>query len=215
MIDPRETIRAVLADLHAGVATATVASRFHAAISAATVDALVRAASSQGVELIVLSGGVFQNRRLLESAADGLGAAGLRVITPERLPVGDGGISFGQAAIAARRTVSSREGRGVAEVTGLNAERERLVASSVFIRGADRPFGELTLEDVRVRADELRSVIGWGPTVRVAPVARAWRELAIEMERCGAACVSELDAEIVVELAPRLWVTVPGGSLMS
>ncbi len=46
---------------------------------------------------------MFQNRRLLETAVSGLHAAGLRVIVPERLPIGDGGISYGQAAIAATR----------------------------------------------------------------------------------------------------------------
>ena len=49
----------------------------------------------------MLSGGVFQNRLLLETVAAGLERAGLRVLVPERLPPNDGGISFGQAAVAA------------------------------------------------------------------------------------------------------------------
>jgi len=49
----------------------------------------------------VLSGGVFQNRRLLESVSAELHSAGLRVLVPRRLPVNDGGIAFGQAAVAA------------------------------------------------------------------------------------------------------------------
>ncbi len=106
-IDPCETIHAVCADVEAGVALGVVASRFHAALSAATVEALVCAASSESCELVVLSGGVFQNRRLLEAVTAGLHTAGLRAITPERLPVGDGGISYGQAAVAARLMVSS------------------------------------------------------------------------------------------------------------
>jgi hypothetical protein len=84
----------------------------------------------------------------------------------------------------------------------------------VFIGGENRPFGTLTLEDVRGRAEELRAATGWGPTARVGPVARAWRELAIEMERAGAATVAELNAELVSELAPKLWVLPPGGSLL-
>ena len=48
------------------------------------------------------------------------------------------------------------------------------------------PFGELTAQDARARADELRAAIGWGPTARVAPVAMAWRELALTMERDAA-----------------------------
>jgi len=111
VIDPRETIRALSADLVAGAALGAVASRFHAALSGATVEALARAASSEGSELIVLSGGVFQNRRLLEGVMAGLDAVGLRAITPEQLPVGDGGISYGQAAVAARRTAARRQER--------------------------------------------------------------------------------------------------------
>ncbi len=101
--DPRATIRAVAADVQAGVPLGALASRFHRALARATVQACVRAASAEGIDLIVLSGGVFQNKRLLEAVAAGLRASGLRVLTAERLPVGDGGISYGQAAIAARR----------------------------------------------------------------------------------------------------------------
>jgi hydrogenase maturation protein HypF len=108
VIDPRETIRAVLADVRAGVATGVVASRFHAALANATVQACARGALSHGVESVALSGGVFANRRLLEAVMAGLSAAGLRVLTPERLPAGDGGISYGQAAVAARRMAASR-----------------------------------------------------------------------------------------------------------
>lgn len=88
--------------------------------------------------------------------------------------------------------------------------REEIVQRQIYIRGANRPFGELTLEDARARADELRAAVGFGPTARVAPVARAWRELALEMERAGAGTVGELDTDALAELAPKLWVTLPG-----
>lgn len=96
-------------------------------------------------------------------------------------------------------------------MTELRSRHERILEQPVFIRDASRPFGELTPADARERADELRAATGWGPTVRVAPVARAWRELTIAMERAGAAAVRDLDADVVVELAPRLWVLLPGG----
>lgn len=91
---------------------------------------------------------------------------------------------------------------------------EQILSATVYVRGTNRPFGELTLEDARGRADELRAATGWGPTARVAPVARAWRELSLELERSGAERVSELDAAVLAELAPRLWVVPPGGSLL-
>jgi hydrogenase maturation protein HypF len=103
VIDPRETIASVAADAQAGVSDGVIASRFHAAIAGATVDACARAASTHGTEVVALSGGVFANRRLLESVAAGLHAAGLRVLAPERLPVNDGGVAYGQAAVAAAR----------------------------------------------------------------------------------------------------------------
>lgn len=90
----------------------------------------------------------------------------------------------------------------------------QILKREVFIRGANRPFGELTLQDARSRADELRTVTGWGPTARVAPVAMAWRELTMAMERAGAATAGELSAEALVALAPKLWLVPPGGSLL-
>jgi hypothetical protein len=90
------------------------------------------------------------------------------------------------------------------------AEVRRILAQEVWIRGANRPFAELTTDDARSRADELRAAVGWGPTARVAPVAQAWRELAIAMDGAGAGTVAELDAGVLVRLAPRLWVTLPG-----
>lgn len=90
------------------------------------------------------------------------------------------------------------------------AEVERIVQQQVYIRGANRPFGDLTTEDARERADELKAATGWGPTARVASYAFAWRELSMEMERSGVANVSELDPDLLVSLAPKLWVVLPG-----
>jgi hydrogenase maturation protein HypF len=103
VLDARETVRAVVADLRAGAPAATIAARFHATIAAATVRACLDAADRHGTEVVVLSGGVFQNRRLLDGAATALQAAGVRVLVPEKLPPNDGGISYGQAAVAAAR----------------------------------------------------------------------------------------------------------------
>jgi hydrogenase maturation protein HypF len=101
VIDPRETIRAVAADVAAEVPPGAIARRFHRTIARATVDACMALAADLATDLVVLSGGVFQSRLLLESVSDELNSAGLRVLVPDRLPVNDGGIAYGQAAVAA------------------------------------------------------------------------------------------------------------------
>jgi hydrogenase maturation protein HypF len=102
-LDARATVVAVLADLAADVPPGLISARFHNAIAAATAEACVVLAERAGLDTAVLSGGVFQNRLLLESTVERLADTGLRVLVPERLPPNDGGISFGQAAVAAAR----------------------------------------------------------------------------------------------------------------
>ncbi len=101
IIDPRRAVRAIAEDLEGAADADLVAARFHAGLARVTVDAVTAVAGERGLGSVVLSGGVFQNRLLLESVAAGCAAAGLRVLVPERLPPNDGGISYGQAAVAA------------------------------------------------------------------------------------------------------------------
>jgi hydrogenase maturation protein HypF len=96
-LDARETIAAIAADLDAG--PSVVSARFHNALAQATADVC----AAVGEPTVVLSGGVFQNRLLLERTADRLERRGLRVLIPRRLPPNDGGIAYGQAAVAAAR----------------------------------------------------------------------------------------------------------------
>jgi hypothetical protein len=96
------------------------------------------------------------------------------------------------------------------------AERnaEAILAERVYAGGRSKPFGEVTLDEVRARAQELRDTTGWGPTAKVASVAMAWGQLARLMEQQGAGTVAALDRQAVVELAERLWVVMPGGSML-
>lgn len=83
----------------------------------------------------------------------------------------------------------------------------------VAINKSSRPFGELTLDEVRARAQELSADVGWGPTAKVAPVARAWTDLADHMAATGAATVAD-DGEYAESVAQALWIIPPGGSLL-
>jgi hydrogenase maturation protein HypF len=101
VLDARPTVLAVAADVRRGEDAGVISSRFHAGVATATAAAAAAAANRAGLGTVVLSGGVFQNRTLLTGTASRLETRGLRVLVPERLPPNDGGISFGQAAVAA------------------------------------------------------------------------------------------------------------------
>jgi hydrogenase maturation protein HypF len=83
----------------------TVAARFHNGLAEASAEACARVADAVGLEQVVLSGGVFQNRLLLERTGAAIERRGLRVLRPRRLPPNDGGVSYGQAAVAAARAI--------------------------------------------------------------------------------------------------------------
>jgi hypothetical protein len=89
-----------------------------------------------------------------------------------------------------------------------------VLATRVHVPGGAKPFGELTRQEVVARAAELQDAVGFGPTVRVGAVARAWAELARRMDAAGAARVAALDEATIAALAEPLWVVPPGGSLL-
>lgn len=79
---------------------ADAASLFHATLIAGLAEWATAESRKQGIAQIVLSGGCMMNRRLTEGLMAALAASGLRAFLPEAMPVNDGGISLGQAAIA-------------------------------------------------------------------------------------------------------------------
>ena len=96
-------VRAVAAELEAGVAPPLIAARFHNGLAATTVAACQAVRDDTGLTTVALSGGVFQNLLLLERTVTALEQAGFRVLTHSRVPPNDGGISLGQAAVAGAR----------------------------------------------------------------------------------------------------------------
>jgi hydrogenase maturation protein HypF len=98
-----DLVRAAVEELEAGVAAPLVAARFHNGLAGLTVAACRALRDATGLETAALSGGVFQNLLLLERTVAGLEQAGFRVLVHSRVPPNDGGISLGQAAVAAAR----------------------------------------------------------------------------------------------------------------
>ncbi|TCO62387.1 carbamoyltransferase HypF [Actinocrispum wychmicini] len=96
-----DLIRGVTSDLRKGLSPATIAGRFHNGVADMIVRTCLRLSEEHGLTKVALSGGVFQNLLLLNRTTDQLTAHGLEVLTHHRVPTNDGGISLGQAVIAA------------------------------------------------------------------------------------------------------------------
>lgn len=91
-IDWRPLVTAMLAERQRGAAIEGLAYRFHAGLAAAA----VAMARRFGLPDVVLCGGCFQNRLLLELCDAQLRQAGFQVHWPQRIPPNDGGLALGQ-----------------------------------------------------------------------------------------------------------------------
>jgi hydrogenase maturation protein HypF len=94
-------VSAIVGEFRAGVPAADVARRFHTSLAALIVDVCGRLREDGAPETVALSGGVFLNRLLSSEATAGLERAGFSVYRNRKVPPNDGGLSFGQLAVAA------------------------------------------------------------------------------------------------------------------
>ncbi|WP_234022921.1 carbamoyltransferase HypF [Sorangium cellulosum] len=109
VIDTRPLIRAIVHDVAGGVDPAAVARRFHTTVVDLIEAACVRLRERTGVDAVVLSGGVFGNVLVSESAVLRLTAARFRVYCNRFVPCNDGGLSLGQLAVAAARRQAEQQ----------------------------------------------------------------------------------------------------------
>lgn len=103
-LEPRPLWPALLGDLRAGAPAGLLAARFHAGLARGIVSMIEHLTELHGDAWggrIALSGGVFQNALLSGELIRHLEARGLEVLRHARVPANDGGLSLGQAAIAA------------------------------------------------------------------------------------------------------------------
>jgi hydrogenase maturation protein HypF len=98
-----DLLAAVLEDLAAGTPRPVVAARFHHGVAALIEAGCLLLRERHGLGTVALSGGVFQNLLLLRATVARLEARGLTVLVHSRVPCNDGGISLGQAVVAAAR----------------------------------------------------------------------------------------------------------------
>jgi hydrogenase maturation protein HypF len=93
--------RELVTDLRANVSKARIAARFHAAVADGFVRAAVLARAATGASRVALSGGCMHNRRLSRLLRTKLETAGFEVFQHTQVSPGDGGLSYGQVAVAA------------------------------------------------------------------------------------------------------------------
>ncbi|WP_424887069.1 carbamoyltransferase HypF [Streptomyces sp. XH2] len=101
--DPVPTLTALLDRAVTGERTGALAAAFHRTLAEVTSGLVDRAVAAGAPSTVCLSGGCFQNARLLAETRSLLENQGLRVLVGSAVPVNDGGISYGQAAVAAAR----------------------------------------------------------------------------------------------------------------
>jgi len=103
-LDPAPLLLELLQRLQAGESAASLARAFHAGLAAAVVDGCDLIRQETGLDRVVLSGGVFQNRLLTELVYTFLAKSNFSVFIHRLVPPNDGGIALGQAVIAAKRS---------------------------------------------------------------------------------------------------------------
>jgi hydrogenase maturation protein HypF len=103
VVDTRQLFRELMVDLDSGTGAHMAAGKFHAAMALAVVETAAALCGETGVGRVALSGGVFQNQLFTEMVVNGIKSAGLAPFVHRRVPCNDGGVSLGQAVIAANK----------------------------------------------------------------------------------------------------------------
>ncbi len=102
-LDLSKMMQQLVADIHDGASAAVVAAKFHNCLAAALCEMARKARQQSGLGKVALSGGVFCNRYLTNRLIKLLKEAHFHVLFNRLVPSNDGGISLGQAAIAAKK----------------------------------------------------------------------------------------------------------------
>jgi len=100
-LDLGKMVRQLIADIKKGLSAAVISAKFHNTVAIALLAVAKQARDSTKLDTVALSGGVFCNRYLANCLIKLLRKNGFRVLFNREISANDGGISVGQAAIAA------------------------------------------------------------------------------------------------------------------
>ena len=103
VLDQKALFEALLEGIEAGAPADRLALDFHVAVARSSAHISSDICVREGIDTVALSGGVFMNRLLLQLLTRELKSAGLTVLVPHTVPVNDGCIAYGQAAVASAR----------------------------------------------------------------------------------------------------------------
>lgn len=103
VLDQKALFEALLEEIEAGASADRLALDFHVAVARSSAHIASDICVREGIDTVALSGGVFMNRLLLQLLTRELKSAGLAVLVPHTVPVNDGCIAYGQAAVASAR----------------------------------------------------------------------------------------------------------------
>lgn len=103
VLDQKALFEALLGGIEAGAPANRLALDFHVAVARSSARIAREICAREGIDTVALSGGVFMNRLLLQLLTRKLKDAGLTVLIPQTVPVNDGCIAYGQAAVARTR----------------------------------------------------------------------------------------------------------------
>ncbi|MEH1950175.1 MAG: carbamoyltransferase HypF [Nostoc sp.] len=104
-IDPRSMWQALLNDLQQQIPQSVMAAKFHQGLANAILEMVKHLSQENLINQVALTGGVFQNCILLDQVTKRLETLGIKVLTHSLVPANDGGLSLGQAVIAAAQLI--------------------------------------------------------------------------------------------------------------
>jgi len=97
----QELIRRIVHDISRKESKTLIAQKFHSSLAELFVHSAMMARSKTGIDLVALSGGVYQNRLFFRIMQHRLRAEGFKVVSHRLVPTNDGGLALGQVLIAA------------------------------------------------------------------------------------------------------------------
>lgn len=124
-VDAAPVIAAVVEDIDRGVAKSMISARFHNAVTEIIVTICERIRKQQGIAEVALTGGCFQNVRLVERTALRLLAEGFKPLIHRLVPPNDGGISLGQAVVAAASRLDDHKEQNTLEIVEANRQNRQ------------------------------------------------------------------------------------------